>query len=168
MLIWRGRLKTPWVHKSVCSGFFLLITYIISPPRYNWNAFAMVWKNQMGLSPQPLSGTSHLTGRLVRNNVVTTAAVMQPALFCKYAYSYYTAPGTSIIIFRRCRVQQTWAKCWFYCPALLALLCLVISPHSPLVVRLSSNNVCTTIELTRGNHWRSWSCSKWKIIPVLM
>ena len=37
ILIWCGRLKIPWVGKSVDSCFVLLISYIISLPRYNWN-----------------------------------------------------------------------------------------------------------------------------------
>ena len=41
MLIGCGRIKIPWVGKSVVSGFLLLISYIISPPWYNWNTVVM-------------------------------------------------------------------------------------------------------------------------------
>ena len=41
MPIWCGRLKIPWVCKSVGLDFLLLISCIISPPRYNWNTITM-------------------------------------------------------------------------------------------------------------------------------
>ena len=45
MPIWCGRLKMPSVSKHVGSGFFLLISYIITLPWYNWNTVAMAYNN---------------------------------------------------------------------------------------------------------------------------
>ena len=41
MFLWCGRLKIPWVCKSVDSGFLLHISHMLSPPWYNLNTIAM-------------------------------------------------------------------------------------------------------------------------------
>ena len=45
MLIWCGRLKIPWIGKTVISRFLLLILNIISPSWTNWNTVPMAQNN---------------------------------------------------------------------------------------------------------------------------
>ena len=58
-----GRLKILWVSKSVGSGFFLLILYIISLSWYNWNTVAIGIKQQQTNKP-PTRETRALSIRL--------------------------------------------------------------------------------------------------------
>ena len=53
MPIWCGRLKIPWVCKSVSSGFLIHISYIISPPWCNRNTVAITWNNNKQILYRP-------------------------------------------------------------------------------------------------------------------
>ena len=148
MPIWCRRLTIHWVAKSVHSGFVLLISYVISPPWYNWNTIALARVFQL------YQQTNKLTNKQTNdNNKKLTKNLMLVTL--------HAVTLTLTVTFAACRWTYSWSPRSSFRRSTTSASCRCCVTTRRVVARASRTTACTrccrsTWSRTRlSGRWRS-------------